>query len=51
MAQKPSDGWLKEPLENDLSIVVNVSHALDVPSISDRMVDLKLIYVAPAAVS
>lgn len=51
MTQQPNDGWLKELLEDGLSIVVNVSHLLDVPSISDRMVDLKHIYVGPAAVS
>jgi len=51
MTQQPIDGWLKEPLENGLSVVVSVSRLLDVPSISDRMVDLKHIYVGPAAAS
>lgn len=51
MTQQPNDGWLKELLENGLSFVVNVSHLFDVPSISDRTVDMKHIYVGSAAVS
>lgn len=51
MTWQHHDGWLKEPLENGLSIDVNVSHLLDVPSVSDRTVLLKHIYAGPAAVS
>lgn len=51
ITQQPHDEWLKELLENGLSIALNVSRLLDVPSIPDRTVKLKHIYVGPSAVS
>lgn len=51
MTQQRNDGWLKEPLENGLSIAVSLSRVLDVPAVPDRMVDMNHVDVGPAAVS